>query len=75
MDARTWDDFAGIDEFVTVVALHPRGSGLSDAAPDGAYSLPDYAADLEALRLYLGLEQPLIMGWSHRGSTVRLHLP
>src|SRR5690349_10239391 len=67
MDARGWDDFARIDEFATVVALHPRGSGLSGPAPDGAYGLADYAADLEALRQYLGLEQPIVMGWSHGG--------
>jgi proline iminopeptidase len=66
-DARLWDDFARITEFATVVALHPRGSGLSEAAPDGAYGLADYAADLEALRQHLGLEQPVVMGWSHGG--------
>ena len=67
MDARDWDDFARIDEFATVVAVHPRGSGLSAPPADGAYGLPDYAADLEALRQYLGLEQPVVMGWSHGG--------
>ncbi|MFN2169351.1 MAG: alpha/beta fold hydrolase, partial [Anaerolineae bacterium] len=30
-DARAWDDFAGIDEFVTVIAIHPRGCGFSAA--------------------------------------------
>src|SRR5438132_12592730 len=64
MDARCWDDFARIDEFATLVALHPRGSGLSGPAPDGSYMLPDYAADLEALRQHLGLERPVVMGWS-----------
>lgn len=67
MDARGWDGFAGIDEFVTVIAIHPRGSGLSDEAPDDAYLLADYAADLEALRVHLGLERPIVMGWSHGG--------
>ena len=67
MDARGWDDFAKIDEFVTVIAVHPRGSGLSDPAPDDAYLLPDYAADVEALRLHLGLDKPIVMGWSHGG--------
>jgi proline iminopeptidase len=67
MDARLWDDFARIDEFVTVIAVHPRGSGLSDPAPDDAYLLPDYAADVEALRLHLGLDRPILMGWSHGG--------
>lgn len=67
MDARGWDDFGGIDEFVTIIAVHPRGSGLSGDAPDGAYSLPDYAADVDALRRHLGLERPVIAGWSHGG--------
>lgn len=67
MDARGWDDFAGIDQFVTVIAIHPRGSGLSDPAPNQAYLLPDYVADLEALRQHLGLERPILMGWSHGG--------
>jgi proline iminopeptidase len=71
MDARYWDDFAGIDRFVTVVAIHPRGSGLSDVAQNDAYLLPDYAADLEALRQYLGLDKPIVMGWSHGGMVVQ----
>ncbi|MCE9645482.1 MAG: alpha/beta hydrolase [Chloroflexi bacterium] len=66
-DARDWDDFAGIDEFVTIVAIHPRGSGLSGPAAGDAYLLPDYAADLEALRSHLGLDKPVLMGWSHGG--------
>ena len=71
MDARYWDNFAGIDEFVTVIAIHPRGSGLSDVAQNDAYLLPDYAADLEALRQYLGLDKPIVMGWSHGGMVVQ----
>lgn len=67
MDARGWDDFAGIGEFVTVVAIHPRGSGLSGSPAGQAYLLPDYAADLEALRVHLRLEKPIVMGWSHGG--------
>lgn len=67
MDARFWGDFAHIDAFTTVIAMHPRGSGLSGPAPEGRYWLPDYAADVEALRLHLGLEEPIIMGWSHGG--------
>jgi proline iminopeptidase len=67
MDARDWDDFAKIDDFVTLVAIHPRGSGLSGPAAGDAYLLPDYAADLEALRLQLDLERPIVMGWSHGG--------
>jgi len=67
MDARGWDDFAGIDDFLTIVAIHPRGSGLSGSAEGDVYLLSDYAADMEALRIYLGLENPMVMGWSHGG--------
>ena len=67
MDARGWDDFAGIDKFVTLVAIHPRGSGLSGPAGEDAYLLSDYAADVEALRVQLALEKPILMGWSHGG--------
>ncbi len=67
LDARGWDDFARIDDFVTIIQIHPRGSGLSDPAPHDAYRLSDYASDIEALRLYLGLARPIVMGWSHGG--------
>jgi proline iminopeptidase len=67
MDARGWDDFGKIDEFVTIVVLHPRGSGLSGPAEGDAYLLPDYAADVQALRLHLGVDKPIVMGWSHGG--------
>jgi proline iminopeptidase len=73
MDARGWDDFGGIDNFVTVIALHPRGSGLSGAPADGAYALADYAADVEALRQYLGLDRPVLMGWSHGGMVAQTY--
>ncbi len=66
-DARDWDDFAKIDDFVTIVAIHPRGSGLSGPAAGDAYLLPDYASDVEALRKHLGLEKPMLIGWSHGG--------
>ncbi len=71
MDARGWDDFAKIDDFVTIVAIHPRGSGLSGPADGDAYLLPDYASDVESLRNHLGLEKPIVMGWSHGGMVVQ----
>jgi len=66
-DARDWDDFARIDDFVTILAIHPRGSGLSGPAAGDAYLLPDYASDVEAMRVHLGLDKPVLMGWSHGG--------
>ena len=70
-DARAWDDFAGVDDFVTIVAIHPRGSGLSGPAAGDAYLLPEYAADLEALRHHLDIDKPIVMGWSHGGMVVQ----
>jgi len=70
-DARLWDDFAKIDDFVTIVAIHPRGSGLSGPAMGDSYLLPDYASDVEALRIHLGLDKPIVMGWSHGGMVVQ----
>jgi proline iminopeptidase len=67
MDARGWDDFGKIDDFVTIVAIHPRGTGLSAPAVGDAYSLADYASDVEALRVHLGLDKPIVIGWSHGG--------
>lgn len=67
MDARSWDEFARIDDFVTIVAIHPRGSGLSGSAANNAYLLSDYAADVNALRVHLGVDKPIVMGWSHGG--------
>jgi proline iminopeptidase len=67
MDARGWYDFAKIDDFVTIVMIHPRGSGLSEPVSGEAYSLSDYVFDLEALRLHLGVDKPILMGWSHGG--------
>jgi proline iminopeptidase len=73
MDARFWDDFARIDDFVTIVMIHPRGSGLSGPAAGEAYLLADYAADTEALRLHLKADKPILMGWSHGGMVAMQH--
>lgn len=68
MDARGFGDLSGIDQFVTAIIIHPRGSGLSGPAPtDGDYLLRDYVADIEALRAYLEIPRPMVLGWSHGG--------
>jgi pimeloyl-ACP methyl ester carboxylesterase len=58
-------DFAGLDDTFELVLLNPRGSQGSDRG-DG-YSLASYAADLEALREHLGVEQIDLLGFSHGG--------
>jgi pimeloyl-ACP methyl ester carboxylesterase len=60
-----FEDFAGLDDTFQLVLLSPRGSHGSDPADD--YSLASYAADLEALRGHLGVEQFDLLGFSHGG--------
>lgn len=71
MDARVWDDFAGLDQDFTIIEVHPRGSGLSGVPEPESYFLTDYAADLRALLAYLEIEKPALMGWSHGGMVVQ----
>ena len=63
--AAEFRDFAGLDDSFDLVLLSPRGSSGSDAADD--YSLASYAADVEALREHLGVEQLNLLGFSHGG--------
>jgi proline iminopeptidase len=61
-------DLAGLGDQYTLVILDPRGTGESDRPLDpGAYHLDDYTADLEELRKHLGLEQMMLLGYSHGG--------
>ena len=63
--AAEFRDFAGLDDTFELVLLSPRGSAGSDAADD--YALTSYAADVEALREHLGVEQLDLLGFSHGG--------
>jgi proline iminopeptidase len=61
-------DLAGLGDRHTLVILSPRGTGASDRPADvGDYHLDDYVSDLEELREHLGLEQMLLLGYSHGG--------
>jgi pimeloyl-ACP methyl ester carboxylesterase len=63
--AAEFRDFAGLDDTFELVLFSPRGSHGSDPADD--YALASYAADLEALREHLGVEQLDLLGFSHGG--------
>jgi pimeloyl-ACP methyl ester carboxylesterase len=63
--AAEFRDFAGLDDTFELVLLSPRGSHGSDPAED--YALASYAADVDALREHLGLEQLDLLGFSHGG--------
>lgn len=61
-------DFCGLADHLTLVKFNPRGLGESDRPRDAnAYSLSDYATDLEELRRYLRLEKISLFGNSHGG--------
>jgi proline iminopeptidase len=63
--AAEFEDFAGLDDTFELLLLSPRGSHGSDPADD--YALTSYAADVEALRAHLGVEQLNLLGFSHGG--------
>jgi len=61
-------DLAGLDRDLELVQLDPRGTGGSGRPSDPrAYSIDDYATDVEELREHLGLERINLLGHSHGG--------
>jgi proline iminopeptidase len=69
--AAEFRDFAGLDDTFELLLLSPRGSAGSDPADD--YSLASYAADVEALREHLGVEQLDLLGFSHGGMVAMVY--
>lgn len=63
----TLGDLGGLGDRFELVVLDPRGTGGSTVAADGGYRQEDYVADLEELRLHLGLKQLDLLGHSHGG--------
>jgi pimeloyl-ACP methyl ester carboxylesterase len=63
----TLGDLGGLGERFELVVLDPRGTGGSTVPADGGYRQQDYVADLEELRLHLGLEEFDLLGHSHGG--------
>jgi proline-specific peptidase len=58
-------DFGGLGQSFTLVLFNPRGTAGSDR-PE-RYALGGYVADLEELRMHLGLEEMNLLGHSHGG--------
>jgi pimeloyl-ACP methyl ester carboxylesterase len=66
--ARYLGELAGLASDVELVLVDPRGTGASPRPEDPrAYATGDYVADLEELRVELGLEQLDLLGHSHGG--------
>ena len=61
-------DLAGLWERFTLVLFNPRGTGNSGRPMDPrAYQIEDYVSDVEELRVHLGLERLMLLGFSHGG--------
>ncbi|MFN0093998.1 MAG: alpha/beta fold hydrolase [Dehalococcoidia bacterium] len=68
VDGHMFDEFAErMKDRFHLVALHQRGHGDSDWATDGDYSRDAFAADVDAFRDALGLDQFVLMGHSMGG--------
>src|SRR5207244_11512047 len=58
-------NLGGLDERLELVLLDPRGTGGSNRPADPrAYTIEDYASDVEELRAHLGLERLSLLGHS-----------
>jgi pimeloyl-ACP methyl ester carboxylesterase len=72
--ARWWDFVvAALGPGVRGLALDLRGHGDSDASPESAYALRDYAEDLAFVIDTLGLERPVLIGHSLGSFVVLRH--
>ncbi|MDP9237511.1 MAG: alpha/beta hydrolase [Chloroflexota bacterium] len=61
-------DLGGLGHDFSLILLDPRGTGGSDRPTDArAYAIDDYVADVEELRLHLGLDRVDLVGHSHGG--------
>ena len=71
--AHAFDGFARrcMDRF-HVISVDVRGRGDSDWAADGVYTMPAYAADLEAVIDALGLQRFILVGTS-MGGRISMH--
>jgi proline iminopeptidase len=58
-----------ISEWMQLVYIDNRGSGLSETGPQSTYTLENNVEDVEALRRYLGLEKIVLLGQSYGGMT------
>ncbi|MGO4235500.1 alpha/beta fold hydrolase [Pseudarthrobacter sp. YAF2] len=67
---RPWLD--GLQDKVQIVYFDHRGTGRSGRADISTYTMQQMADDIEALRIYLGVEAPVLLGVSF-GGMVALH--
>jgi len=59
--------FSRAGKFSRVITYDQRGTGISDYVKGEGYSLPQAAADLDNLRLALGIKKWVVLGHSYGG--------
>ena len=73
-DLTTFDEASEVlKERFTVYLVDSRGHGCSSPPPDNEHHYSDLADDLHALIMHLGVESPLICGYSDGGIVALLH--
>lgn len=65
--------FSALADRMQLVYLDHRGQGRSSRGPQASYTLDNNVEDVEALRLYLGLGQIIVMGGSYGGMVAMAH--
>jgi pimeloyl-ACP methyl ester carboxylesterase len=76
LDGSVW--FPGLDQLTLegwrVLAVDHRANGRSDAGDPARWTVPQMADDVEQIVRRLGLEQPVVMGWSFGSFVVQSHM-
>jgi proline iminopeptidase len=76
LDGSVW--FPALDPIAAegwrVLAVDHRANGRSDAGDPSCWTVPQMADDVEALIASLGLERPVVMGWSFGSFVAQAHM-
>lgn len=68
---RPW--LSPLTDTVQLIYVDHRGQGRSQRLPNEAYTIEHMADDLEQLRLYLGLDRPIVLGNSFGGMLAQVY--
>ncbi len=68
---RPW--LSPLTDKLQLIYVDHRGNGRSQRLPNEQYTIEHMADDLEQLRLYLGLEQPIVLGNSFGGMLAQVY--
>lgn len=76
LDGSVW--FPGLEPLAAegwrILAPDHRGNGRSDAGDPARWTVPQMADDVEAVISGLGLERPVVMGWSFGSFVTQAHM-